>query len=455
VGERAEERWSPDSWKDKRVAQSPGYDDPAELEAVATHLRNLPPLVTSWEIERLREQLADAQQGRRFLLQGGDCAEVLRDCRSTIIANKLKILLQMSLAIIHGSELPVVRVARLAGQYAKPRSSPTEKRGDVELPSYLGDMVNRIEFTAEARRPDPRRLVDCYHHAGLTLNFVRSLAAGGFADLRHPEYWDLPFLRKAAAADPARKEYEETARSLAGAFRLMAVLGERPIAELTQTEFFVSHEGLLLPYESSLTRAVPRRPGAYDLSTHFPWIGNRTRGIGDAHVEFFRGIRNPVAFKVDAEADPDEIVRLVERLNPTDEEGKVAIVVRMGAGRIDGRLPPLVLAVRRSGRRVLWVSDPMHGNTRTTATGRKTRDFGEILEEIERAFEILRSHGAHLGGLHFEFTGEDVTECVGGSSGVTEGDLEDNYTSGCDPRLNYRQALEMGFVVGRHVRTLK
>jgi 3-deoxy-7-phosphoheptulonate synthase len=444
--------WALDSWASKTQVQVPDYEDRAELDAVRAELRRLPPLVTSWEIERLRACLAEAQEGKRFLLQGGDCAEVLADCRSSIIANKLKILLQMSLAIVHGSERPVIRVARLAGQYAKPRSSPTERRGTEELPSYFGDMVNGQEFTAASRRPDAKRLLTAYHHAALTLNFVRSLAAGGFADLRHPEYWDLPFFHKAAAAGSARSEYEETAKSLAGAFRLLAVIGEKPLAELTQAEFFMSHEGLNLHYESALTHTVPRREGYYDLSTHLPWIGNRTRELDHAHVEFFRGVRNPVAFKIDAAVKPDDVVRLVAHLNPRDEPGKVTVIARMGASKVAHALAPIVRAVKGSGRRVLWVSDPMHGNTRTTRSGHKTRDFAEILQEVEGAFEALRAEGAHLGGVHFEFTGEDVTECVGGTSGVTESDLGDNYTTGCDPRLNYRQALEMGFLVGRRLR---
>jgi 3-deoxy-7-phosphoheptulonate synthase len=438
--------WRVDSWTEKRHAQDVTYDDPAALRAVGDKLRGLPPLVTSWEVERLKEQVAEAQDGKRFLLQGGDCAETLADCRPSIIANKLKILLQMSLVLIHASRRPVIRVARLAGQYAKPRSSPTETRDGVTLPSYFGDLVNQPEFTAEARRSDPRALLDAYGHSAMTLNFVRSLAIGGFADMHHPEYWDLGFLSRADLPDALRRQYRETTERLAEALRFMEAIGERAVEELTRVTFYTSHEGLNLHYESAQTRTVPRRTGHYLLTTHMPWIGERTRAIDGAHVEFFRGIQNVVGVKLGPKVSPDEVVRLFEVLSPTNEPGKLVAITRMGAAQVERALPPIVEAVRRAGRRVLWVCDPMHGNGITTATGLKTRSFEDILAELERTFDVHAALGTVMGGVHFELTGEDVTECIGG--GLSEADLDRRYLSVCDPRLNYRQALELALRVG-------
>jgi 3-deoxy-7-phosphoheptulonate synthase len=443
--------WSPASWKSKAYAQEVAYDDSAAVDAVVARLRELPPLVTSWEIERLKSQLADAQVGKRFLLQGGDCAESVADCRSPIIANKLKILLQISLVLIHGSQKPVIRVGRFAGQYAKPRSKPTETRDGVELPSYFGDLVNRPEFTPDARRADPALMLAGYQHAAMTLNFIRSLSAGGFADVHHPEYWDLAFFSRAAVPEEIRVEYERTTRQLAEALRFMEALGESTVEELTRVDFYTSHEGLNLHYESAQTRAVPRRPGIYDLTTHFPWIGERTRHIDGAHVEFFRGIANPVGVKIGPSAEPDDIVRLVEALSPNDEPGKVALITRMGAKKVEAALPRVIEAVKRSGRRVLFICDPMHGNTQSTSSGIKTRDFDDIVREVELSFDVHHACGTHLGGVHVELTGEDVTECTGGAAGITEKDLDRNYATMCDPRLNYRQALELGFRIARRM----
>ncbi len=444
--------WSPDSWTTRERRQLPAYGDPEALAAALATLRELPPLVTSWEIERLREHLAEAQVGERFLLQGGDCAETFADCRPSILTNKLKILLQMSLVLIQAADKPVIRVGRLAGQYAKPRSRPTEVQGGVELPSYFGDLVNRPEFTPEARRPDPTLMLTGYQRAALTLNFVRSLSGGGFSDARHPEYWDLAFLRRAAVPESVRQEYEQTAHRLADALRFMSALGERTVAELTRVEFFTSHEGLHLEYESAQTKQVPRRTGYYDLSTHFPWIGDRTRAVDGAHVEFFRGVRNPIAVKLGPSATPEDAVRLLEVLNPSDEPGKVVFITRMGAKAVAERLPPLVRATKQSKRPVLWVVDPMHGNTLMAAGGQKTRYFEDILQEVERTFDVHEGEGTRLGGVHFELTGEDVNECVGGAAGVTETDLGHNYDTACDPRLNYRQALEMSFLIARRLK---
>lgn len=438
--------WRVDSWKEKPRSQAVEYEDPAALDEVVDKLATLPPLVTSWEVEALKAQIAEAQLGRRFLLQGGDCAETLADCRPEVITNKLKILLQMSLVLIHASKRPVIRVGRLAGQYAKPRSSATESRNGVVLPSYFGDLVNRPEFTPEARRFDPRALLDAYGHAAMTLNFIRSLAVGGFADMHHPEYWDLGFMARADLSDELRAEYRRTTSKLSEALRFMEAIGEGRVEELTRVSFFTSHEGLNLSYEAAQTRTVPRRAGHYLLTTHMPWIGERTRAIDGAHVEFFRGVENVVGVKLGPRVEPSEAVELLTTLNPTNEPGKLVAITRMGAANVARALPPLVEAVRRADRRVLWVCDPMHGNGITTASGLKTRSFDDILAEIERSFAVHAGIGTFLGGVHFELTGEDVTECIGG--GICEADLDRNYLSVCDPRLNYRQALEMALRIG-------
>jgi 3-deoxy-7-phosphoheptulonate synthase len=445
--------WSPTSWTARPQAQAVTYPDPVALEAAVNKLALLPPLVTSWEIETLRQEIADAQAGRRFILQGGDCAETLDECQPDFIARKLKILLQMSLVLIHSGQLPVTRVGRFAGQYAKPRSSPTESRNGVTLPSYFGDLINRQDFTAEARTPDPELLVQGYLHAGLTINFVRSLTSGGFADLHHPEFWDLAHLQRAELSEAMRDEYQHMVRQLSEALRFMEALGERAVDDLTRVEFFASHEGLSLHYEAAQTKQVPRRTGYYDLTTHLPWIGERTRDLGGAHVEFFRGIRNPVGMKVGPKATGADLIPLLDRLNPDNEAGKLVLITRCGAGKVADALPPLVDAVKREGRNVLWICDPMHGNGRLTSGGIKTRDFDDILREIEISFDVHQQAGTHLGGVHFELTGDDVTECIGG--GLSESDLGCNYASACDPRLNYRQALEMAFRVGKRMARAK
>ncbi len=443
--------WTPNSWKTKVDAQAIAYEDPATLEAACTRLRELPPLVTSWEIERLKALLAEAQEGKRFLLQGGDCAETLADCRSPIIANKLKILLQMSLVMIHEGKRPVIRVGRFAGQYAKPRTKAVESREGVVRPSYFGDMVNRAEFADAARRPDPDNMIIAYSHAAMTLNFIRSLSAGGFADVHHPEQWELSFFQGTPSSDSLRQEYERTTRQLAEALCFMEALGERTVEELTRVDFYTSHEGLNLHYESSQTRQVPRRDGWYDLTTHFPWIGERTRALDGAHVEYFRGVQNPIGIKLGPSVTADQALSLIDALNPQDEPGKVALITRMGATRVADVLPGLVEGVKRGGRRVLWVCDPMHGNTQTAPSGLKTRDFDDVLREVETTFEVHDACGTWLGGVHFELTGEDVTECIGGAQGITVHDLDRNYATACDPRLNYRQALEMGFRIAKRL----
>ena len=445
----ADPAWHPLSWQGKPVAMDIPYADSGALKRAVDRLRQLPPLVTSGEIERLKLLIAEAQQGKRFLLQGGDCAEALADCTPDTIAAKLKILLQMSLVIVFAGKKPVIRVGRIAGQYAKPRSSPTEARNGQTLPSYFGDLVNSAPFDAASRAPDPALLLAAYQHAGLTLNFVRSLIAAGFADIHHPEYWNLGFLRKAGLTAETREQYEKLTKRLLDSVNFMEAVGERNFESFSRVEFFTSHEGLSLWYESAQTRQVPRKSGWWNLTTHLPWIGERTRQLTGAHIEFFRGIRNPVAVKIGPKTMPDELLALIDTLNPGDEPGRLVLIPRMGVMSIDRALPPLVQAVVAANKRVLWVADPMHGNARTTTGGIKTRDFTDILTELTRAFDILNQNGAHLGGAHIELTGEDVTECLGGSGGITESDLARNYATTCDPRLNYEQAMELAFALAK------
>lgn len=442
------------------------YPDRGAVERVVEQLHRLPPLVTSFEIEKLKGQIAQAQQGKRFLLQGGDCAEQISDCRPEAIAAKLKILLQMSLVLVYGLKMPVVRVGRLAGQYAKPRSSPTETRPDAEdpsrtvtLPSYFGDLVNEAGFSAEARRPDPARMLEGYKHAGLTLNFVRSLLEAGFADLHHPEYWDLGFMRHAGLPGDLREQYRAITRSVSEGLRFMEAVGETSVDQMARAELFTSHEGLNLLYESALTRTVPRREGYYNLSTHLPWIGDRTRNLDGAHVEYFRGIRNPIGVKVGKGCEAGELVALLRTLNPQREAGRMVLIARLGVHEVTKRLPGLIEAVRASAAEVgpvLWVCDPMHGNPVTTSGGIKTRSFDHILAELIASWEIHRSVGSRLGGVHLELTGEDVTECLGGrggeqAGGLKEQDLARNYASPCDPRLNYEQSMELAFALAQRM----
>jgi 3-deoxy-7-phosphoheptulonate synthase len=438
------EAWAPDSWQRRPALQQPVYRDSERLARVLGELSRLPPIVVSWEIDQLKSELAAAQRGERFLLQGGDCAEGFADCDSDTIARKLKILLQMSVVLLHGLKKPVIRVGRIAGQFAKPRSADTETGDGLTLPSYRGDLVNRAAFTPADREPDPELLLRGYERAALTLNFVRALVDGGFADMHHPEYWDLGFLQHAKLRDAYRRIIDSIADSL----DFYAAIAGSPVHEASQVRFYASHEGLHLLYEQAQTRYLKRRQRWYNLSTHMPWIGLRTAAPGGAHVEYFRGIANPVAVKVDGRMDAGTLVDLVRILNPDDEPGRLTLIHRCGATAIEASLPAMIRAVRASGRRVLWVADPMHGNTETTRQGIKTRRFENILSELEAAFRIHADEGSILGGVHIELTGDDVTECTGGARGLAEGDLARAYHSAVDPRLNYEQALELAMLIG-------
>jgi 3-deoxy-7-phosphoheptulonate synthase len=448
--EKTEEQtvWSPESWRSRPILQQPEYADPTALDRVLAELRLLPPLVTSWEVIMLRNQLADAAAGLRFVLQGGDCAERFADCQSPRIANTLKVLLQMSLVLVMGSQQPVIRIGRFAGQYAKPRSANDETRNGVPLPSYRGDLVNRPEFTTEARQPDPQLLLRGYERAALTLNFIRSLVKGGFADLHHPEYFDLDWLGES----PQSKEYHRMVETIGEALRFMEnVLGVRA-GETDRIDFFTAHEALHLGYESAQTRKTPRRSGWFNLSTHFPWVGLRTNDPDGAHIEYLRGIENPVGVKVGPGVTRDMMARWIEALDPGRVPGRLTLIHRFGARKIADELPRLIDFVRAEGGAPVWICDAMHGNTQVTPGGFKTRHFDDIYAEVEQAFDIHQHCGGKLGGVHIELTGENVTECIGGSSGPGVEDLGRAYQTEVDPRLNYEQALELAFLVARKMK---
>jgi len=437
--------WSPSSWKSFPTYQQPAYPDPAALLRVLNQISVMPPLVTSWEVDHLHEGIAEAQRGEAWLLQGGDCAETFDQCQTEPIASKLKLLLQMSLAIVFGSRKRILRVGRMAGQYAKPRSSDTETQNGVTLPCYRGDLVNQFDFTPEARKANPDLLLRGYERSALTLNFIRALSEGGFADLHYPENWNLLFVDEAKGEVAAR--YRELVKSLGDAIRFVETILRESTAELKRVDFFTSHEALHLDYETALTRQSVRGIGYYNLGTHLPWIGERTRSLDGAHMEYFRGIRNPVAVKIGPSMQPDELIELTHKLNPENKPGRLTLIHRMGRSKVESTLPSMIEAIQREKRLVLWVCDPMHGNTVSTVQGRKTRRFDDIVDELRLSFAIHRACGSMLGGAHLELTGENVTECIGGSRGLTESDLESAYQTQLDPRLNFEQALEIAFEI--------
>ncbi len=439
--------WTPDSWQKRPALQQPNYDNPGELTEALKTLSQLPPLVTAWEVDRLRGQLAAAGDGNAFVLQGGDCSESFDDCNSGTILRKLKVLIQMSLVLICGSKKRIVRVGRIAGQYAKPRSADMEKRGDIELPSYRGDIVNRSGFTPAERRPDPQLMLRAYERSSLTINYIRALSEGGFADLHHPENWDLEFVRNT----PGSRRYQQLLESLSDSIRFMEAVSQGELTQLTRVDFFTSHEALLLLFEQALTR-MERQRGWYNLGTHMAWIGDRTRAIDGAHIEYFRGIRNPIGLKVGNSMAPDELIDVIRILNPDNEPGRLTLIHRFGAEKIRSKLPSLAEAVLRSGCKVLWSCDPMHGNGQTARNGIKTRSFDDIMSEIITAFRIHKEVGSRLSGIHLELTGEDVTECIGGPGNLSESDLTRDYRSQVDPRLNYEQAMEIAFLIAEQMR---
>lgn len=436
--------WSPESWRERPIRQQPQYAEQDAVEDSLARVRKLPPLVSAGEVLKLRASLAQAARGKAFLLQGGDCAERFADCTRTSIEAKLKILLQMSLVLTWGARIPVIRVARIAGQYAKPRSSDTETVDGAEYPSYRGDHVNG--HMLPQRQPDPGRLVDAYFHSAATLNYIRALIDGGFADLRHPRHWDLAFVRSSTR----RAEYEDVVGRILDALNFVEGVGVSAESTLSSVDFYSSHEGLLLPYESAQTSS--EEAGWFNLGAHMLWVGHRTRHIDEAHVEYFRGIENPIGIKVGPGLNPDDLLALLDRVEPHNRAGRITLITRFGADQVLDQLPPLIQAVQAEGRTVVWSCDPMHGNTTTTNSGRKTREVRSVLRELSQVLNVHRACGSHLGGVHFELTGENVTECIGGPEELQEADLERQYESFCDPRLNYAQSLELAFQLAAGLR---
>ncbi|MAF95702.1 MAG: 3-deoxy-7-phosphoheptulonate synthase class II [Rhodospirillaceae bacterium] len=438
-------KWAPDSWRGKPIRQAPEYPDAEALEAVEKQLQRMPPLVFAGEARNLKRQLGRVAEGQAFLLQGGDCAESFAEFHPDNIRDTFRVLLQMAVVLTFGATLPVVKVGRLAGQFVKPRSEPTETVGAETLPSYRGDMVNGIEFTAAARAPDPDRLLQGYNQSAATLNLIRAFAQGGYADLHKVHQWNLGFVDDS----PLAEQYRDLAGRLDETLAFMAACGltSETTPQIRETDFFTSHEGLLLNYEQAMTRVDSISGDWYDTSAHLLWIGDRTRQLDGAYVEFMRGIANPVAFKTGPSSDAGEMLELIDILNPRNEPGRLTIISRMGADKVETLLPPLVRAVEAEGKKVVWVCDPMHANTEKSASGYKTRPVARILEEVKGFFAVHRAEGTHAGGVHFEMTGQDVTECTGGAQAITEAHLSDRYHTHCDPRLNANQALELAFLL--------
>ncbi|WP_295827072.1 class II 3-deoxy-7-phosphoheptulonate synthase [uncultured Microbacterium sp.] len=434
-----------DHWRTLPIKQQPQWYDEAAVAAASAELATLPPLVFAGEVDILRDRLARAAAGQAFLLQGGDCAETFAGATAEQIRNRIKTVLQMAVVLTYGASMPVVKMGRMAGQFAKPRSSDVETRGDVTLPAYRGDIVNGYDFTEESRKADPARLLKGYHTAASTLNLIRAFTQGGFADLREVHSWNKGF-----ASTPANQAYESMAAEIDRAIKFMEAAGAN-FDELTRVEFYTGHEGLLMDYERPMTRIDSRTGQPYNTSSHFQWIGERTRELDGAHVDYFSKIRNPIGVKLGPTTTAETALALIDKLDPEREPGRLTFITRMGAGKIRDALPPLLEAVRDSGATPLWVTDPMHGNGITTPTGYKTRRFDDVVDEVRGFFEAHRSVGTHPGGIHVELTGDDVTECLGGSEQIDEATLATRYESLCDPRLNHRQSLELAFLVAEEL----
>ena len=442
--------WSPQSWRSKPIRQVPSYPDAAAVEAVEAKLRTHPPLVFAGEARNLMAGLAQVAEGKAFLLQGGDCAESFAEFHPDNIRDMFRLLLQMAVVLTFAAGVPVVKVGRIAGQFAKPRSDDFETRDGVTLPSYRGDNVNGGEFTAEARAADPRRLLETTAQSAATLNLLRAFASGGYADLHNVHRWMLGFI----AGSPAGEQYKGLASRISETLEFMAACGITPesVPQLRTTDFYTSHEGLLLNYEQTMTRVDSTSGDWYNTSAHMLWIGDRTRQLDGAHVEFMRGIKNPIGLKCGPTMTEDELLKLINALNPENKPGRLTLIARFGSDKVADKLPPLVRAVKREGRSVVWSCDPMHGNTIKLQSGFKTRPFDRILEEVRSFFAVHRAEGTHAGGVHFEMTGQDVTECLGGAQAIREIDLHDRYQTACDPRLNASQALELAFLMAQSIR---
>ena len=435
--------WSPDSWRAKPIQQQPEYPDAAHLARVEQTLAGYPPLVFAGEARELRSQFAEVTQGRAFLLQGGDCAESFAEFSAAKIRDTFKVMLQMAIVMTFAAGCPVVKVGRMAGQFAKPRSSGSETIDGVTLPAYRGDIVNGIGFDAASRVPDPERLLQAYHQATASLNLLRAFAQGGFADVHQVHQWNLDFIANSALSD----KYQQLSSRIDETLAFMRAVGMDRAPQLREVSFFTAHEALLLNYEQAFVRQDSLTGRWYDCSAHMLWIGDRTRQLDGAHVEFLRGVENPIGVKVGPSMDPDELIRLIDTLNPDNDPGRLNLIVRMGADKVEAHFPRLLRKVKAEGRQVLWSSDPMHGNTIKASSGYKTRDFAQILTEVKQFFAVHRAEGTHAGGIHIEMTGQNVTECIGGSRPITEDSLSDRYHTHCDPRMNADQSLELAFMI--------
>ncbi|MEQ1576808.1 MAG: 3-deoxy-7-phosphoheptulonate synthase class II [Hyphomicrobium sp.] len=443
-------QWSPESWRTKPIVQVPDYPDAEALKDVEAKLATYPPLVFAGEARALKKQLADVAAGQGFLLQGGDCAESFLEHRADNIRDFFRVFLQMAIVLTYAGGSPVVKLGRIAGQFAKPRSSPTEKKGDVELPSYRGDIINGPEFTAASRIPDPFRQIEAYRQSAATLNLIRAFATGGYADLERVHQWNMGFIKDS----PQGHRYQELADRIAETLGFMRAVGitSENTPQLRTTSFYTSHEALLLGFEQALTRRDSTSGDWYATSGHMLWIGDRTRQPDHAHVEYFRGIKNPIGLKCGPSLEPDGLLRLIDALNPKDEAGRLTLICRFGYDKAEKALPRLIRAVQKAGRSVVWSCDPMHGNTISAANNYKTRPFERILKEVEVFFDVHRAEGTHAGGIHVEMTGQNVTECTGGATAITETELSDRYHTHCDPRLNADQALELAFLVAERMK---
>ena len=437
--------WTPDSWRGFPIQQQPKYKEEALLTRVEEQIHSFPPLVFAEETRELHKQLGEVAQGRGFVLQGGDCAESFNDFNAANIRDTFKVMLQMAVVLTFGGKLPVTKIARVAGQYAKPRSSDLETIDGVSLPSYRGDIVNSFEFNEAAREPDPNRLITAYHHSASTLNLLRAFAQGGLADLHQVNRWNMSFV----ASNPNRERYQHLADRIKETLEFMEVIGltSDTTPAIRETQLFTSHEALLLNYEQALTRRDHLTGKWYDCSAHMVWIGERTRQLDHAHIEFFKGIHNPIGVKVGPGMQPDELIQLIDALNPSNIPGRLTLITRMGADVLEANLPALVRKVKQEGRHVVWSSDPMHGNTIKASSGYKTRNFDAVLREIQQFFAVHKAEGSWAGGVHFEMTGQHVTECTGGAYGLSEADLGQRYKTQCDPRLNADQVQELAFLI--------
>ena len=445
--------WSKDSWRNKPVVQVPEYDDQKALEKVEKRLSSYPPLVFAGEARRLKEHLAKVCRGEAFLLQGGDCAESFAEHNPDNIRDTFRVILQMAIVLTFGAGCPVIKVGRIAGQFAKPRSAPLEKQGEIELPSYRVDIINNIEFVEDLRIPDPERQIMAYRQSASTLNLLRAFAQGGYANLDHVHKWNMGFVKESKQGE----QYEQVANRISEALDFMDAVGinSNTTPELRSVDFYTSHESLLLGYEECLTRVDSTSGDWYDTSAHMLWIGDRTRQPDGAHIEFVRGIKNPIGMKCGPSLDSDELLKLIDLINPSNEEGRLTLITRYGADNLDDHLPKLIRAVEKEGKKVVWSCDPMHGNTIKASNGYKTRPLDSILTEVKQFIDIHESEGTYAGGVHIEMTGQNVTECLGGTQKISEEDLTDRYHTHCDPRLNANQALDLSFLISERLKELR